>query len=153
MTEGKKWRSENISFLNNNNRKQKITLSSNERVSYICDFYGYDSWYSMTEGKTEKCKYLTYNNNNRKQKKNTFIWRMYFCCWWLLWLCFIIFHDRRKNEEVLAYLTYSNNDRKQKKHFHLMNVIFLSAIVTAVHHHIPWQNEKLRIVNISYLQQ
>ena len=25
---------------NNNNRKQKITLSSDERVSYICDCYG-----------------------------------------------------------------------------------------------------------------
>ena len=100
----------------------------------------------------EVLTYLTYSNNNRKQK-NTFIWWMYFSCWWLLWLCFIIFHDRSKNEEVLAYLTYSNNDRKQIKHFHLMSVFFLSAIVTAVLHHIPWQNEKLRSVNISYLQQ
>ena len=40
---------------------------------------------------------------------------LFLICWWLLWLCFIIFHDRSKNEEVLAYLTYSNNDRKQKK--------------------------------------
>ena len=38
----------------NNDRKQKKTLSSDERIFSICNFYGCDSWYSMTEWKTEK---------------------------------------------------------------------------------------------------
>ena len=68
-------------------------------------------WQKEKNGEVKS--YLTYNNNNSKQK-NTFIWWTYIFYLKLLWLCFIILHERRKNGEVLKYLTYSNNNRKQK---------------------------------------
>ena len=108
MTEGKKWRSvKSYLTYNNNNRKQKIPLSSDERIFLLSEIVmavlHNIPW--EKEKNVEVLTYLTYSNNNRKQKK-TFIWWTYCFYLQLLWLCFIIFHDRRKKRRSvnISYL-------------------------------------------------